>query len=394
MRLKDKLPVVCTEAKGWPWTEETDPAIYAGRNDWPQISIVTPSFNQAQFLEETIRSVLLQNYPNLQYIVMDGGSTDGSVEIIKKYAPWLDHWESEKDRGQSHAINKGLERCNGEWFNWINSDDYLLPGSFHALMEREKLQDCMVVSGRTINVGLAQGESNYVARLASDWPGAMFSLNVNQPGALLKLAEVRACGGVREDLRLVMDLSLWLRVMWRCGPEKFAVNNKKVAAYRYHTSSKTCSGEDVFALEEFGVLTDWLVTQGSWNPPSSVGDIRKACGFPFEASMGSPWRKTDPNAMRRAWLQRMLIQDSLLYRAFRKANPAKKHIQKFVCVLYELKSTVEAEFPGRFPEIFRTALLRAMQIERRFDPATAWGILRAGAGFREWRELARLALRL
>jgi len=121
--LVEKLPPAAPGRTGWPWTEETDPAIYAGREDWPRISIVTPSFNQAQYLEETIRSVLLQNYPNLQYLVMDGGSTDGSVEIIKKYSPWIDHWVSEKDRGQSHAINKGLERCDGEWFNWINSDD-------------------------------------------------------------------------------------------------------------------------------------------------------------------------------------------------------------------------------------------------------------------------------
>lgn len=385
------MPAVSKE--NWPWTEETDPAIYAGRNDWPQISIVTPSFNQAEFLEETIRSVLLQNYPDLQYIVMDGGSTDGSVEIIKKYAPWLDHWESEKDRGQSHAINKGLQRCNGEWFNWINSDDYLLPGSFHALMERGNLQECMVVSGRTINVGLAQGETNYVARLVSDWPEAMFSLHVNQPGALLKLAEVRSCGGVREDLRLVMDLSLWLHVMWRCGPEKFKVNNKKVAAYRYHTCSKTCSGEDVFALEEFGVLTDWAVVQGSVELPPGVIKIRKACGFAPEATAGAPWQKVKPAEIRRAWLQRMLIQDSLLYRAFRKAHPEDRNIRKFVRVLQELKPAVEADFPGRYPEISRTALLRAMQIEKRFDPATGWEILRAGAGFREWRELARLALR-
>ena len=97
---------------------------------WPRISIVTPSFNQGQFIEETIRSILLQGYPNLEYIIIDGGSTDESVEIIKKYEPWLTYWVSEKDRGQAHAINKGLERCTGEILAYINSDDYYYPGCF------------------------------------------------------------------------------------------------------------------------------------------------------------------------------------------------------------------------------------------------------------------------
>ena len=90
----------------------------------PKISIVTPSFNQAEFLEQTIESVLSQGYPNLEYFVMDGGSNDRSVEIIKKYESHLAGWVSEKDRGQSHAINKGLNLSTGDVFNWLNSDDY------------------------------------------------------------------------------------------------------------------------------------------------------------------------------------------------------------------------------------------------------------------------------
>jgi glycosyltransferase involved in cell wall biosynthesis len=103
--------------------------------DLPKISIVTPSLNQHQFLEATIRSVLNQGYPNLEYVVIDGGSTDGSVEIIKKYASQLHYWASEKDNGHGHALNKGFARTSGEIMAWLNSDDMYTPWSFQVAAE-------------------------------------------------------------------------------------------------------------------------------------------------------------------------------------------------------------------------------------------------------------------
>lgn len=122
---------------GWPWTEQSDvlPETQPDGTSWPKISIVTPSYNQGEFVEETIRSILLQGYPNLEYIVVDGGSDDETVEILKKYDPWIDHWESKEDRGVSHAINKGVNRTTGDIVNWVNSDDILLPWALRGVAE-------------------------------------------------------------------------------------------------------------------------------------------------------------------------------------------------------------------------------------------------------------------
>ena len=131
----DTLPPPPAGLSGWPWTQapEPMPATRPDGRPWPCITVVTPSLNQAQFLEETLRSVLLQGYPALDYIVMDGGSQDGSCEIIKRYAPWLAHWQSQPDGGQAAAVGAGLERARGAVFNFINSDDSLLPGTLAAV---------------------------------------------------------------------------------------------------------------------------------------------------------------------------------------------------------------------------------------------------------------------
>lgn len=113
--------------------QKTLPSIYETKIEWPKISIVTPSYNQGEFIEETIRSVLLQNYPNLEYLVIDGGSTDKTLDILKKYAPWLYYWVSEKDQGQADAINKGFDKASGQILAYLNSDDLYLPGTLHTV---------------------------------------------------------------------------------------------------------------------------------------------------------------------------------------------------------------------------------------------------------------------
>ncbi len=131
MRLSADYPTLPINKTGWLWDIEIPqfPPTMPDGSLWPKISIVTPSFNQVEYIEETIRSVICQGYPNLEYIIIDGVSTDGSVEIIKKYEDYLTYWVSEPDRGQAHAINKGILKITGDIFGWINSDDLLLPNS-------------------------------------------------------------------------------------------------------------------------------------------------------------------------------------------------------------------------------------------------------------------------
>jgi glycosyltransferase involved in cell wall biosynthesis len=124
--------------EGWPWTEESQihPGNKADGSEWPRLTIVTPSYNHGRFIEETIRSVLLQNYPKLEYIIIDGGSNDSTLEIIKKYEFWITYWVSEPDKGQSDAINKGFQKATGIYGNWINSDDLLEKDALWTLAQK------------------------------------------------------------------------------------------------------------------------------------------------------------------------------------------------------------------------------------------------------------------
>src|SRR5688572_2633651 len=116
---------------------------------YPKISIITPSYNQGEYIEKTILSVLEQNYPNLEYIIIDGGSTDNSTEIIRKYADRITYWISEPDKGQSDAINKGLKLATGDIVNWLNSDDYYEPGALFKVAEAFNNPEVNVFAGRS-----------------------------------------------------------------------------------------------------------------------------------------------------------------------------------------------------------------------------------------------------
>lgn len=220
--LKD-LPSPPLSKSGWPWTEQSEPlpdTTFDGQ-PWSKISIVTPSYNQGRFIEECIRSVLLQGYPNLEYIIIDGGSTDETVDVIKKYEPWLAYWESEPDRGQSHAINKGLEKSTGELFNWHNSDDVLTPNSLATTAAvMVKYPQAGYVHGYRIIIddkGIVRGDTkhsygNKIAFLPELWTIVSELKAGCQPGCLMNRQIVVEIGMIDENLHYVMDVDVLSRI--------------------------------------------------------------------------------------------------------------------------------------------------------------------------------------
>jgi len=210
--------------------------------DLPKLSIVTPSYNQGQFLEETILSVLNQNYPNLEYLVIDGGSRDNSVAIIKRYEGRLAYWVSEPDRGQIHALNKGLARATGAIFAFINSDDLYLPGAFSELIRflREN-PDCRWLCGDTIFFGEGHQTSLFRATVPRSVAQALsWSAHCPQPGMFWKRDLVAS--GFSEDWPYDFDHEMYVRLLL-AGHKCWHIP-LPVAAYRLHASSKTVAEGD------------------------------------------------------------------------------------------------------------------------------------------------------
>ena len=235
---------------GFPWTEQSQPLPdrLPDGSEYPRISVVTPSYNQGMFLEETIRSVLLQGYPNLEYIIMDGGSTDNSVEIIKKYEPYLAYWVSESDRGQSHALNKGFHLATGDLIGWQNSDDYYASNAFaYAAQASLHHKDVDIIYGSLNSVDLHSCfiQTNYVSEfnLLEMMPWAnMFNQSMFFSKRIFQDQHY-----INESFHHYMDLEFF----WRLALTgyKFHLEPKLSAYFRLHQDTKGSRQYDIAAKE-------------------------------------------------------------------------------------------------------------------------------------------------
>ncbi len=220
----------------------------------PLISVITPSLNQGMYIEDNIRSVLNQHYPNFEHIVIDGGSTDGSVDILAKYNHLI--WVSEEDTGQSEAINKGLKSANGEIIGWLNSDDCYEPHAFSTIVQELNegegryivFGDCNVINEGGKRIGYCKGRLTDPEKFIKYWEK---NYTIPQPAVFFRRDILQTVGFLDEDLHYVMDYDFWLRVS-----KHYRIHyiRKPLAKMRVHNRAKSSLTYELFEREWFKVL--------------------------------------------------------------------------------------------------------------------------------------------
>jgi len=259
----------------WPWCQTTYiKHKYPRSINLPKISIITPSYNQGGYIEECIRSVLLQDYPNLEYIIMDGGSTDGTREIIERYEPWIAHWESVPDRGQSHAINKGLQKATGDWIAWLNTDDAYLENALTTIASTiiQSSEPISWIVGTTIFTDPDLHEITQFSPYLYTAPGRDVNykpmgwidfvctkrsgIALPQPSSFWRRDAVIQAGSINETLRYAMDHELYGRLAYH-GFRPTLIQ-QALTCFRMHHEQKTANFPVVFWEEELDIVHKWI----------------------------------------------------------------------------------------------------------------------------------------
>jgi len=333
-----KFPQPEIDQQGWPWDDVPSalPELMSNGSSWPKITIVTPSYNQGDYIEETIRSVLFQGYPNLEYIIMDGGSDDESVKVIEKYSAWITHWESKPDRGQSHAINKGFLMSTGDVINWLNSDDILLPGALKVIaLAYSQAQDKIMLAevenrfedGRPSQIIKQRNVKlvNFINPWNETW-------SWHQPGAYIPRRLYERTGGLDENLHYVFDGDWMCRLLQIADPQHIY---QPIVGFRVHNQAKTTarvpdvyiesekvskryrklvSGQDERKIDAYFALRNAGVHLGERPEFLSFWDRGKAATYLFRALLAYPRIIFNDDFLRR-------VRRLLLPVAFMRSSP-------------------------------------------------------------------------
>lgn len=234
---------------GWPWTEETAPSIYDPAIAWPKISIVTPSYHQGEYIEETIRSVILQNYPSLEFYIIDGGSADNTINIIQKYSAFIDGWQSEPDSGQADAINKGFNLTTGDVFNWINSDDLLAKDALFHIGKAFTQKRVKIIAGNVLNFSDKKRElwKQKNLRIEEILLGHLGRCTWHQPGIWIERETINNVFPLDTSLHYGFDTKMIYHLLEICSEVHYI--NKPLVHFRLHEASKTVSKTAEFTKE-------------------------------------------------------------------------------------------------------------------------------------------------
>jgi hypothetical protein len=264
-----------------------------------KFSVVTPSYNQARFIRQSIESVLSQSHGDLELWVIDNASTDGTQDILAAYSsdPRF-HWISEPDRGQSDAINKGLARCTGDVWNWINADDFLAPGALATVAAAFAAPDTLVVSGTCAACEGESGQERFIEELrlksSNMLEEALLDFDFCQPPTFWKTECVRALGGVCESLHYVMDLHLWFKFILRHNLRDVRWLDHRLAWFRYHPAAKSSTSAPKFLQEIMSMVAQLLTQLGA---PRFLSEGIRQQGLPgasvppfdVKADLDVPW---------------------------------------------------------------------------------------------------------
>ncbi len=302
----DELPNPPRGKHGWPWTDvpKTD-SPKLNEVEAPKVSIVTPSYNQGEYLEESIRSVLLQNYPKIEYIIIDGGSSDSTLEIVEKYYKWITLFVSEQDSGQSDAINKGFARCTGKIFNWLCSDDYLLPGSLTRVASvLDMKQPSWMIAGATRRDDAVADVRKGRIPTTVDLNTFLFwrSRGIAQPSIFWNDLIFDPERMVDPNLHYCMDVDLWFRFLKIAKP---IIDHHYISCRRIHALAKTTPISDSY--DSFNrELAQWMlnkiyrsndsalqkdILKGMIDMQTEIGGLHKLIHHPVFGRLLRVWKK-------------------------------------------------------------------------------------------------------